>query len=196
MNAQMSALSGLRDHISEKLTAPDVKAMLTALVPPPHSSLLTLHCVLFLLFAPFPCTPSFHLSVRPATTTTTDTPLRGQCIKLLLKPNPNPTPTDHWPHNPISILSKSPADVSHTKREDFEELRACVAEVRADVARRASTKYVDDSLRRKLDKSDALLRSSPGTYIPTHTRSLPHTHALVHKKERLTHSHTHTHEQP
>ncbi len=50
------------------------------------------------------------------------------------------------------LAQLAPSDVTFTKRADFEALQATVAELRADVARKATTKYVDDSMRRKLDR--------------------------------------------
>ena len=90
IHAQMTALATLRDHVSEKLAEPEVKAMMATLAP---------------------------------------------------------------------------TDVSHARRDDFDSLAANVAELRADVARKATTKYVDDSLRRKLDRTDALLRSNPALNV-------------------------------
>jgi len=62
----------------------------------------------------------------------------------------------------IAILeARERTDQNLARKDDLEVLQAKVAEVRSDLARKATTKYVDDSMRRKLDKSDMILRNAP-----------------------------------
>ena len=49
-----------------------------------------------------------------------------------------------------------PKDIS---RNEIDDIRQQLADLRADVQRRPSMRYVDDSLRRKLDKTDALVKN-------------------------------------
>ena len=55
-----------------------------------------------------------------------------------------------------SKLRKSSRPAS---RDEIDEIRQQLADIRADMQRKASTRYVDDALRRKLDKSDALVKN-------------------------------------
>jgi len=46
-------------------------------------------------------------------------------------------------------------------RDEFDNVLTSLAELRSDTARKATTKYVDDSLKRKMDRSDVLIKNAP-----------------------------------
>ena len=52
------------------------------------------------------------------------------------------------------------------KKMDLDLVEARLAEMKSDLARKATTKYVDDSLRRKVDRTDALIKNAPPYNAP------------------------------
>jgi len=56
----------------------------------------------------------------------------------------------------LSKVRSLPKDIS---RNEIDDIRQQLADLRADVQRRPSMRYIDDSLRRKLDKTDAMVKN-------------------------------------
>lgn len=60
-----------------------------------------------------------------------------------------------------TIISKVKTHFFPPSRDEIDDLRQNVSNLKADIQRKASIRYVDDSLRRKLDKTDVLVKTLP-----------------------------------
>lgn len=63
------------------------------------------------------------------------------------------------------ILSKIRTSPKHITRDEIDDIRLQLANVRADMQRKSSIRYVDDSLRRKLDKTDVLVKNFQSMHV-------------------------------
>ena len=72
-------------------------------------------------------------------------------------------------------------------KDKHESLAANVAALRSELERKATVAYVDDSLRRKLDKSDAVVRqlATSGADLQVSLRALVYEWTLVGKQYLL-----------
>ena len=72
-----------------------------------------------------------------------------------------------------TLLSKHDRVSNKTSNEFTAVLNQQICDIKADIERKASVRYVDDSLRRKIDKSEVLMKTAQGiASSSSHTNSL------------------------